>query len=797
VFVLTTLVYPCVLAILCVGAGLLIDRLSGGWLPGMLLATVGAATLIAVSQLTTYLTALAPATPYALGIVAIAGWGLGSTRARAFAREWQMWRWQLAVLVLAYLAALAPVLLAGRPTFSSFGVLDDSAFHMLGADYLMRHGQDYSHLDLASSYGQYIHAYYATGYPSGADTLFGGSAFILGAPLIWAMQPFNAFMLALAAGPAWVLARRIGLQGGWCALATLTATLPALVYGYELVASIKEIVALSMILTLGALTVMHVRWLWFRARGAIAFALVSTAGVAALGIGFGAWALAAVLVLAVVAASEIGAGRRRARDLLGALTLAAAIVLVGALGTWTGLSNSVQVAKGIASTSNPGNLNAPLHLAQVFGTWLAGGYENVPTGALSAISYAIVALTLLAALLGALRIFYLSESVLLGWIAATIAVGLALQLLASTWVGAKALLITSPVVLLLAWSGFAALRSAHGRWAPRTAAMLAAVLAGGIAVSDAMQYHSSNLAPTARYEELASLNKRFAGRGPVLDGDFDEYALYELRDLDVSGLDFMYPPAGLRLGQGHGYPIDLDRVPPAALLRYPLILTRRDPTASDPPSAYRLQWQGTYYQVWARRAGAPAAIAHLGLERTRPVKCAAARELARIAAAHDGRLVAAVPPGLVNVKVAGARHPQWRYTHPGLLMSGAGELQSAFVLPRAGVWDVWLKGQLMPTVNVSVDGRSIGSLGGQLDGNPHNPDALTPLRVRLSAGYHRLTIARGNALLAPGEGGWAILHDVFLTPAGAPDVDTLYVTPPAQWRALCGKRLDWIEVVRG
>ena len=98
----------------------------------------------------------------------------------------------------------------------------------------------------------------------------------------------------------------------------------------------------------------------------------------------------------------------------------------------------------------------------------------------------------------------------------TIAVGLALQLLASTWVEAKALLLTSPVIVLLAWGGFAALRSARGRWALRAALALALALAGGVAVSDAMQYHSSNLAPTARYEELATIDARFAGRGPTL-----------------------------------------------------------------------------------------------------------------------------------------------------------------------------------------------------------------------------------------------------------------------------------------
>jgi hypothetical protein len=797
VFVLSALVYPCVLAILCVGTGLLVDRVSGGWLPGMLLGAVGAVALIATSQLTTYVAPVAPATPYALAILAASGCALGWRRLGAYARAWRQCRWQLGALALAYLVALAPVLLAGRPTFSSFGILDDSAFHLLGADYLMSHGQDYARLDLRNSYGQYLHAYYATGYPSGADTLFGASAFILGAPLIWTMQPFNAFMLATATGPAWVLARRIGLAGGWAALATLTATLPALVYGYELVASVKEIVALGTILALGALVALHPRWLWRGAPGAIPFALVLAGGVATLGVGFGAWGLGAVLVLCAVAAGEIRAGRRRARELRGTIAAGAAIVLAGAPSTWTGLTRSVQVAQGIAATANPGNLHAPLHLAQAFGTWLAGSYENLPTGALLPLSYALVALTLLAAVLGALRIFYLGEYALLAWIAAMIGLGLALQLLASTWVGAKALLLTSPVLVLLAWSGFAGLRSTRGRWTPRAAPALALALALGVAASDAMQYHSSNLAPTARYDELATIDARFAGRGPVLYGGFDEYALYQLRDLDLGGADFIYPPVGIALMEGHGYPVDLDRVPARAWPAYPLALTRRDPTASEPPSAYRLVWQGTYYQVWARRPGAPAAIAHLGLSAARPVACSRVRRLARFARANRAHIVASIAPEIVGVEVARGRHPAWRYTHPGLAMKGAGELQSTFSVPRTGAWEMWLKGQLMPTAHISVDGRPIGSIGAQLDGNPHNPAALTPLRLTLSAGRHRLRIARADSILAPGEGGWAILHEVFLTPARAPALDTLRTVPPARWRRLCGGRYDWIEVTRG
>lgn len=829
VFVLTALVYPCVLAALCVGAGLLADRASGGWLPGTLLTAVGAATLIAVSQLSTYVAFAAPATPYLIVIVALAGYGLGWARLGALVRGWREHRWQLAVGPLVYVIALAPILVAGRPSFSSYQALTDSAFHLLGADYLMRHGQQYAHLDLRNSYGQYLNAYYNTGYPSGADTLFGGSSFVLGLPLIWAFQPFNAFMLATASGPALVLARRIGLAGGWATLAALTATVPALVYGYELVASVKEIVALSMILALGALVAVHARWLW-RGTGVVVLAIVLAAGISSLGIGFGAWGLAAVVALGVIAIRDVADGRHSPRRLVGILALGGALLVICALSTWVQSSNSLHVAQAIASTSNPGNLKTGLHPVQALGTWLSGSYEQAPTGGLLALSYAIAAITLVMAVLGALRIVHLGEYALAGWIAMIVAVEIALSLYATTWVDAKTFMLSSPVFVLLAWGGIARLRSAGQRAArdslgspesptrtgPRRGLRIVAivttiVLAGGIGVSDAMQYHASNLAPTKRYEELAAIDARYAGRGPTLFIDFDEYSMYVLRDLDVGGINFMYPPVGLRQMRGHGYPVDLDRVPPAALSAYPLIVTRRDPTVSDPPSAYRLAWQGTYYQVWQRRPGAPAAIAHLGLpildrgdlrsagKRVggSPTQCASIGRLARIAQTRGARLVAASPPQTAMVAIAGARHPSWTYTHPGLEMNGAGALKSTFELPHGGAWEVWLKGEVMPKVSLKVDGKTLGSIGGELDGNPHDPETIGPLHAVLTVGPHRLEITRGGPNLAPGDGGWAIVHQIFLTPADAPDVDTLTATAPTHWQALCGRRLDWVEVVRG
>ena len=791
-----TLLYPCLLALLCVGAGLLVDRLSGRFLPAPLLPAVGAAALIAVSQLTTYSVFAAPVSPYVLALLAAAGFALGWQRVRGFAQRWRQCAWQLAVPILAFLAALAPVLFAGRPSFSSYGVLTDSALHMFGADFLIHHGQDYSHLDLRNSYGQYINAYYNASYPSGADTLFGASASLAHVPLIWAFQPFNAFMLATAAGPAWLLARQIGLHGALAALAALTITLPALVYGYELIASVKEITALAMILTLGALVTLHSRWLGGAARGAAPFALVAAAGISALGVAFGAWVLTAVLVLAAIMVRQITAGRQGARQPLMLIAVGGVLMLLAALSTWIDVSGSLKVAQNIASTTNPGNLQKPLRGVQVLGTWLVGSYKHVPTGGSEELSYVLAAVAFLAAVLGALYLVYTRRHALAGWIALTLAVALALSAYGGTWATGKTLMLTSPVVLLLAWAGVAALRARTAlRPLFRPAALLLALtLAGGVAASDAMQYHASNLAPTARYQELSRIDSRFAGQGPVLFTDYDEYALYSLRDLDVGGPDFMFGPRAIVLP--HGLPVDLDRITPAALLPYPLIVTRRNPAAVRPPSAYSLLWQGTYYQVWGRHPNTPPALAHLGPSPSLPVQCTRVESLAQLAKSHRAQLVTASPPELVHVNVASALHPAWANTRLGLLMRRPGHLESTFALPRAGLWEVWLQGEIMPAVQVSVDGHPLASISAQLTGVASNPDTMAPLPVQLAAGHHRLSITRTHSNpLAPGDGGSAILDAIFLTPAGAGAQATLHVTPAAQWRSLCRHRFEWIEVV--
>ncbi len=799
-FLATVLLYPCVLAALCVGAGLLVDRVSGDFLPAPLLASVGAAGLIALSQLSTYVHRLAPATPYAMAAVALAGFWLGRRRARDLIARARGGARLLAAAtaVLAYALALAPVLAAGRASFSSYMALADSAVHMLGADYLIRHGQDYAHLDVRNSYGQFVSAYYGTSYPSGADTLFGASAALLRLPLIWAFQPFNALMLALAVGPAWLLARRLGLNGALAALAALTAVVPALVYAYELLGSVKEVASVGLILTLGCLVVLHGSWLRGPPRRAIPFALVCASGVSALGIAFSAWALVAALVLAAILVLDVRSQRVRIGATLKLVEWAVAVLLVAAWPTWINLSGSVRVAQSIAATDNPGNLATPLRAIQVLGVWLGGSYKLEPGGGALAATHWLMGVTLLAAVLGAVHVLRRRAYALAGWLALMLVAWLVVSELVTTWGGAKTLMLTSPAVVLMAWGGVAALKAlVASRWlAGALAALLSLALAGGVLASDALQYHASNLAPTARYEELASLESHFAGQGPTLLTDFDEWSLYVLRDMDVGGPDFVYPPRALAAAaSGYGGPVDLDRIAPAALRDYPLIVTRRDPTASRPPAAYELVWQRSYYQVWRRRPGAIPARVHVALSGTRAAQC---REIGRVARMGRRRahLVAAQAPRNVSVSLKRASHPRgWGREREGLVMKRAGRLEASFHVPAAGMWEVWVKGRIMPTVRLSIDGRAVASLGGQLSGNSLVIASAPPVGVLLRAGAHRLVLERTTHALEPGDGGAAVLDAIVLTPASTPSSGVLRRARVRRWRRLCGRRYEWVELI--
>jgi hypothetical protein len=129
------------------------------------------------------------------------------------------------------------------------------------------------------------------------------------------------------------------------------------------------------------------------------------------------------------------------------------------------------------------------------------------------------------------------------------------------------------------------------------------------------------------------------------------------------------------------------------------------------------------------------------------------------------------------------------------LMAQSGRLQARVTIPRTGTWNVWLQGEFMRTVEILIDGRRVGSVGGQNGGDAVVPQTSSPTAVRLRTGRYRLALEAPGSALAPGGGSSDFLSSLFLTPAGAGGSERVRALAPKAWRSLCGHRYVWIEAV--
>jgi hypothetical protein len=103
----------------------------------------------------------------------------------------------------------------------------------------------------------------------------------------------------------------------------------------------------------------------------------------------------------------------------------------------------------------------------------------------------------------------------------------------------------------------------------------------------------------------------------------------------------------------------------------------------------------------------------------------------------------------------------------------------------------------MPRVAIAIDGKQVTRVSDELSGDDSNPDTIGPIRVRLTAGTQQLTFTRSGSVFAPGAVALARLSRIFLTPRGNGTEGGLVVASAANWRALCDRRLEWVEAIRG
>jgi hypothetical protein len=331
----------------------------------------------------------------------------------------------------------------------------------------------------------------------------------------------------------------------------------------------------------------------------------------------------------------------------------------------------------------------------------------------------------------------------------------------------------------------------------RVVGLVAAIaLAAGVLASDGLAARDAYIAPKDRLDELRQVGDRYAGSGPAMLDEFEEYGKHFLRRSGViapfDGTALL--PAQLRTpDRVFASWADLDEMTLGYVKSFPLIVRRRNPVASRPPASYTRVFEGHYYEVWRSSDGAPGVIDHLplgdGNDPTGPVDCAAVRALA--ARSDAGTLVAAIRPSPLRLMAADMEHPAgWPVLPNGSVGAiGSGRLRGELTAP-AGRYRLWVRGTFGRGSDVDVDGRRVGRAE-----QVQTPEQMALVgEARLDGGPHTLTLTRGSPGLTPGNGRDESYESVFLEPVSPAELRRV---APARASSLCGQRADWVELLAG
>ncbi len=642
--------------------------------------------------------------------------------------------------------------------------------------------------------------YLSTGYPGGGQWTLGALSNLMPVDLSWLYQPFLAFLSAMSALSLYSLLGLLIRPRAWRALGAFIAAQPNILMASALAGGIKELSTSCFLLLLAALIAPVLpRVVPGRTMLAIPIALAAT--FASLSLTTVPW----IGVLGAGVAVTVLVFQRRRVLAAAACAQIAVVAFVLSLPTLGASSKLLPLATG-PGLLELGDLSAPVPAVTAAGVWISGDYR-FPQDAHRLPSDALAVVVLILAAIGLIFAFR-RKAWSVAWLG--IAGAVALYYVAhryGPWIQFKADAVSSPFALLLAFAGVGALMRVSRR--VLVGALPALVIAGGVLAGNALLYHDTTLAPYARMHNLEYIGERFAHQGPTLTPDFDEYAEYYLSDSDqdsvVNGPTLGLRPEVNRLAEPGGiFAYDLNEFSLSWVEGFRTIVMRRNPLASRPPSNYRLVYLSSYYEVWQREQPATMVYAHLPLADTTglrdPAVCSSVAAAVRAAGPSARIAYMASPTGYVqvgasNMTVSGAFRP----SGGAILAGGAGRATRDQLIPKAGLYDFFLSGSFGRPVNVSVDGRHVGTAAYQ---ESYPGQWLLIASRRLSAGVHNITITRGGFSLHPGNGDGVdgfnrTIGPLAITPA-VPAVPAVHYSSVREFQKLCRSSLQlrWVEVVR-
>ncbi|MFL5886355.1 MAG: hypothetical protein ACJ77M_14885 [Thermoleophilaceae bacterium] len=727
------------------------------------------------------------------------------------ARAWRPRRtlvWGAAAGVVAYAIAMAPVAGSGRLGILGYVFNNDPSIHVSLVQTLYD-GHVHSFASMVNSYVR-TSTLFETGYPLGSYTWLLVARTVSGVDPFHLWAPFGALGLGLLALPLFDLLRSLRAPAPFAAAGATLAATGHLLFAYQAQGGNKEVLMPAMVYGAIALAARALRRpLTFRSLLPAAFGAV--AAVADLGYAALAWIGPAALVALGVLFWRAYHGRTA-----GELRSAVAFVGVGALVAVPAVVTSVHFYNSqqgdLFDPKEVGNLLGPVSVFQALNIWPAQDYR-FPDPDHVALSHTGMAIA------GALAIAGLAFALArrnLGIAMAAVAGVAGVALITprtSIYYDAKTYVVLAPAVGLATFAGVFALSRVRRIGLP-LAALAGAVVAFGILASNATTYGGVWLTPKQRFEQLGTIANRFAGRGPMLISDREQYGVYFMRrsrPWDDWGyrqlVDYPHVRFAERLPPQPPRNPDLDDYLFNHVEYYKLLLERKSPDASLPPSNYRLVDETSFYRVWERDGPRPLDHVPYGIDGQQgvgPFGCAKdaqpsrprVRALVRRAEQLHRNLAVSVGGVEPHILVTGfnwIRMKRSRVVPPPDESAGYGGIGSTVVRVPAGRYDAWLQGSYGSGVRVTMTSQAGSRVLGEVRNDLGLPDGWFPLGQVDLAGRTNTTIIglTPNKLIA-GNRHFNLNGKFAIVPAGARG--RIVRLDPRRIGTLCGKKIDWIEL---
>jgi hypothetical protein len=812
VFLLAWVVFPALMLVLSAGAGLALRSAAGPTaVPSLLVVPAGFALLAVVCGLFCDSASLAPLAAPACVVVAVVGLVLGRRPLRrVIARRARgSDAWAVAAAIGAWAIVAAPIVLSGKPGFTGYAHIVDISYEFDLSAHFASSGRSIPSV-ASSAYQVDLMKYLSSGYPAGTQSTLGALSNLMPVDLSWLYQPFLAFLAAMSALSLYVLLGRLVAPRPLRALGAFVAAQPNILMAYTYAGGIKELGTSCFLLLLAALLAQVLP----RARPGRALLAVPVA----LSATFACLLLTTVPWIGVLSAGVLVTVLVFQRERLQALLAGAQIAVVAFVLSLPLIGAAVKLLPLATGTGllELGNLSMPVPEITAAGVWINGDYRY-PQDAHHLPSEVLAVAVMILAVCGLIYAFR-RRAWSVAWlgIAGLVAV-IYVAHRYGPWIQFKADCVTSPIALLMAFAGVGALTRISRR--VLVGAVPALVIAAGVLAGNALLYHDTSLAPYARLHDLEYIGNRFAGQGPTLTPDFEEYAEYYLRDDDQDSM-VNGPRLELRPGvnretePGGTWSYDLNEYPLKFVESFRTIVMRRGPLASRPPSNYRLVYISGYYEVWQREQPAQSVVTlEPLLDSTGDTKTAAEKADAHNAAVCASLTAAArkvgpaaqlaympTPSGYIQLDDSNLTLSGGFARSGGVIeATGAGRAVREQPIPVPGPYDFFIEGSFGRPVDVSIDGRHVATAAYQ-ESYPAGWIEITS--HWLSAGVHRFEITRGGISLHAGNGDGVdptnrTIGPLLLVPAGT-SVPALRYTSVGALSSLCraARPPRWIEVAR-